>query len=182
VSYVHTYLRVRTNTTQDVQSRLRSELQDADPTTLQDISYLTAVIFESLRLLPPISQLINRRVSRPTTLGPMYIPKGMYVGYNCYSTNRDPQAWGPTADEFRPDRWGSTSPDIFKCYRRARAKAEFISFHGGKRACLGEKFALLQLRVTLFVLVRRYQWTLPSTWPDRKTPVCMKDMGFESWR
>jgi unspecific monooxygenase len=146
----------------------------ADPReiAISDLPYLTSVIYESLRLLPPISQLINRRTSQDVLLGAqIYIPKGTYVGYNCYSTNRDPTVWGSTADEFRPERWGQSSAEIVQRYRQRRARAEFVSFHGGSRACLGEKFALLEARVALFVLVSRFTWELHPEWPDRKTPV-----------
>lgn len=159
----------------DVQSRLRTEIHTCGTTNpskvaLSELPYLTSVIYESLRLLPPISQLINRRTSQDAVLGnQIYIPKGSYLGYNCYSTNRDPSVWGPAADEFRPERWGYSSTEILQRYRQRRARAEFISFHGGSRACLGEKFALLEARVALFVLVSRFTWSLDPEWPDRKT-------------
>jgi cytochrome P450 len=134
--------------------------------------YLTSVIYESLRLFPPIGQLINRRAADDTFLGnEIYIPKGTYLGYNCYSTNRDSTVWGPSADDFCPQRWGVSIKEINKQYRQRRAKAEFISFHGGRRACLGERFAMLEMKVTLFVLVRQFQWSLDPTWVDRKTAV-----------
>ncbi|KAE8407481.1 cytochrome P450 [Aspergillus pseudonomiae] len=160
----------------NVQSRLRQEVdacntQDPSKVAFSELPYLTSVIYESLRLLPPISQLINRRTSQDLVLGnQIYIPKGTYVGYNCYSTNRDPAVWGPTADEFRPERWGQSNTEILQCYRQRRARAEFVSFHGGSRACLGEKFALLEARVALFVLISRLSWLLDPEWPDRKTP------------
>ncbi|KAB8231255.1 cytochrome P450 [Aspergillus alliaceus] len=159
----------------DVQSRLRTEIHTCGTTNpsnvaLSELPYLTSVIYESLRLLPPISQLINRRTSQDAVLGnQIYIPKGSYLGYNCYSTNRDPSVWGPAADEFRPERWGYSSTEVLQRYRQRRARAEFISFHGGSRACLGEKFALLEARVALFVLVSRFTWSLDPEWPDRKT-------------
>lgn len=134
--------------------------------------FLTSVIYESLRLFPPIGQLVNRRASEHALLGgEIVIPKGTYLGYNCYSTNRDPEVWGPAADDFDPGRWGDSPVTIQKQYRQRRARGEFISFHGGRRACLGEKFALLQMRVTLVVLVRSFTWALDPTWVDRKTPV-----------
>ncbi|KAA8641753.1 uncharacterized protein ATNIH1004_010692 [Aspergillus tanneri] len=79
--------------------------------------------------------------------------------------------WGPTADEFQPERWGSTNLEILQRNRQRRARAEFVSFHGGSRACLGEKFALLEVRVALVILTKRFSWTLDPEWPDRKTPV-----------
>jgi cytochrome P450 len=134
--------------------------------------FLTSVIYESLRLFPPIGQLVNRKAAEDVLLGgSIVIPKGTYVGYNCYSTNRDLAVWGPGANEFDPGRWGDSPAAIQKQYRLRRAKAEFISFHGGRRACLGEKFAMLQMRITLATLIRDWSWTLDPTWVDRKTPV-----------
>lgn len=162
-----------------MQAKLYDEIQRSavdprhpDPEVLQDMPLLTSVIYESLRLFPPIGQLINRRASEDALLGgEVVVPKGTYLGYNCYSTNRDPVVWGPSADAFDPTRWGSDAMSIQKQYRLRRARAEFISFHGGRRACLGEKFALLQMRITLVALVSTFTWTLDPSWPDRKTPV-----------
>ncbi|KAK4184973.1 cytochrome P450-DIT2 [Podospora australis] len=135
------------------------------------LPFLTSVIYESLRLFPPIGQLVNRKTADHALLGgSIMIPRNTYVGYNCYSTNRDPSAWGPTADMFDPSRWGTDTATIQKQYRQRRMKAEFISFHGGRRACLGERFAMLELRVTLVTLVRTFTWVLDPSWVDRKTP------------
>ncbi|KAK4120222.1 hypothetical protein N657DRAFT_625470 [Parathielavia appendiculata] len=163
----------------DAQTKLYTEIQSKaldhthpDPEILQDMPFLTSVIYESLRLFPPIGQLVNRKASEDALLGgDLVVPKGTYLGYHCYSTNRDPAVWGPRADAFDPDRWGDSPAAIHKQYRLRRAKSEFISFHGGRRACLGEKFALLEMRVTLVWLVREFTWTLDPGWVDRMTPV-----------
>lgn len=162
---------------QEAQERLHDEviLQGEDALSeerLQNMPWLDAVVLESLRLFPPIGQLINRRAAEPLTLGDnIMISKGAWVGYNCYSTNRDPEAWGADADRFRPQRWGDSVQDIRKEYRRRRARAEFISFHGGRRACLGERFAVLQMKATLFMLAKELRWRPDPTWADRMTPV-----------
>lgn len=163
----------------EVQDRLLDEIRSAgagegDPThsALQGMPYLTSVVYESLRMLPPIGQLINRRAAEDVLLGDgVFIPKGTYLGYHCYSTNRDAESWGPDADRFRPERWGETMEDIQRFYRQRRTRAEFVTFHGGNRACLGERFATLELKVTLFALTQRFTWRLDPTWPNRMTPV-----------
>lgn len=162
---------------QAIQEKLRREIESVKINEIstqdwRDLPYLTATILECLRSLPPISQLINRRVAKPTLLGGIiYLPKGTYIGYNSYATNRDPESWGPDADDFRPERWGTTDEQISMKYRGAKARAEFISFHGGSRACLGEKFALLQMRITLCVLVKAFRWKLDPEWEDKMTAV-----------
>ena len=134
--------------------------------------YLTSVIYETLRMLPPIAMIINKKTSEDVLLGrKVFIPAGTYVGYNCYATGRDRKIWGETADEFRPERWGTTMYDINHRYREANSRAEFISFHGGKRACIGQKFSMLEACTSLFELVRRWKWDIDSTWPEKMTPV-----------
>ncbi|KAH7551557.1 hypothetical protein BM1_09873 [Bipolaris maydis] len=138
---------------------------------VHDLPLLTSVLYESLRMFPPISQLINRRTTAPVVLGnAVPIPAGVYMGYNAYSTNRDTEFWGTDADDFKPERWGTTNEDINKLHRRANSKSAFISFHGGRRACLGQKFAMQQLRITLVQLVRDVRWKLDENWDGRMTP------------
>lgn len=141
---------------------------------LQSLPYLTSVIYETLRLFPPISQLINRRTTTPVLLGgTVPIPAGTYIGYNAYATGRDASAWGPDANDFRPERWGKEIEEIQARYRRVSARGEFIAFHGGKRKCLGEKFAMWQIRWTMAMLVREVSWGLDKEWDGRMTPVSL---------
>ena len=149
-------------------------LGDGDPeyTALQKLPILTSVIYETLRMYPPISQLINRRTTEDILLGnAVPIPSGTYIGYNAYATGRDPNYWGNDADVFRPERWGTKIEDINTTYRLANVKGGFIAFHGGRRACLGQKFALFEAKITLAVLLRQLEWKIDSSWPRRMTPV-----------
>ncbi|KAL9112362.1 MAG: hypothetical protein Q9187_007781, partial [Circinaria calcarea] len=161
---------------QDAQQRLRVEIQslgdgDSRFEKAQDLPFLTSVLYEVLRLFPPISQLLNRRTSRDVCLGGRIpIAAGTYVGYNAYATGRNKQAWGLDADEFRPERWGTTMEAINSRYRQANARAEFISFHGGRRACLGQRFALHQIRITLIILITNLKWRIDPAWPETMTP------------
>ncbi|EKG15133.1 Cytochrome P450, partial [Macrophomina phaseolina MS6] len=56
----------------DMQTRVREEVaagKGGGPAAILNMPYLTAVVYETLRLYPPISQLINRRTTAPCTLG-----------------------------------------------------------------------------------------------------------------
>jgi unspecific monooxygenase len=167
----------------EVQEEIRREVQtlypvdapaDYEPSyaEVHDLPILTAVLYESLRMFPPISQLINRRTEVPVVLGgKIPVPNGVFVGYNAYSTNRDTEFWGIDSDKFNPERWGTNMDDINQLYRKANSKGAFISFHGGRRACLGQKFAMQQLRITILELVRGCKWKLDESWDGRMTPV-----------
>lgn len=63
---------------------LLREILSKDATPLSDLSqedmpYLTSVIYECLRLFPPIGQLINRRAAASCLLGSeLVVPEGMH--------------------------------------------------------------------------------------------------------
>ena len=161
----------------DVQERVRQEIlcirsEHWDYAVLQGLPYLTSVIYETLRMFPPISQLINRKTTEHVLLGgKIPIPAGTYVGYNAYATGRDRQAWGETANDFKPERWGSAIDEINAQYRRANSRASFIAFHGGRRACLGQKFAMFEARLTMAELLTQARWKIDPTWEKRMTAV-----------
>jgi len=50
-----------------------------------------------------------------------------------------------------------------------RAGADLITFHGGKRAFLSETFAMLELRVKLYMLVGKLEIALDLEWEDWMT-------------
>jgi unspecific monooxygenase len=162
----------------DLQDQVRKEvmgLSHADrinPDTLATLPLLTSIIFETLRMYPPLSQIMNKRTASDVVLGEdIPLRAGTYTGYNCYSTNRNREFWGPDADVFRPSRWGKTVDDMNALYRRATSKATFVTFHGGKRTCLGQKWALAAHRVTMSIFLTSVRWRLDPTWPRKMTPV-----------
>ncbi|CCF34936.1 cytochrome P450 [Colletotrichum higginsianum] len=95
----------------EAQEALRQEIiskgaKSAADLAKEDMPYLTSLIYECLRLFPPIGQLINRKAAETAVLGgDVVIPKGT---------------------------WGCSSEAIQQNYRRRRARGEWISFHGGE--------------------------------------------------
>ncbi|PGH15794.1 hypothetical protein AJ79_02175 [Helicocarpus griseus UAMH5409] len=153
----------------DVQQKLRTEIQNTSitaptPETLENMSYLSATLFELLRLYPPISQLTNRKTTfTPAVLGnDIVIPPNTYVGWTAFGVHTNKSVWGEDAREFVPERWGATVETIRNKFRRENARGAFIPFNAFSRKCLGQGFALLQMKVVLFELVRRCEWMLDT--------------------
>jgi unspecific monooxygenase len=164
---------------QDLQHQLRQAVlalatEDQDnPSVLANIPLLTSTIYETLRLYPPINQLLNRRAKEDVMLGgDIMIRAGTNLGYSGYTTNRDKEFWGADSADFRPGRWGSTPDEVHALFRRATSKSAFISFHGGSRTCLGIKFAMLSTRIFMSIILRSVKWNLDPTWRRKMTPVC----------
>ncbi|KAF4635655.1 hypothetical protein G7Y89_g2450 [Cudoniella acicularis] len=160
----------------EVQNRLRTEILGVEtdtPTTevVNRMPYLTATIFELLRLYPPVSQLINRVTLQPAVLGgDIHIPARTWVGWNAYGVQIDKNIWGPTAQEFIPERWGTTVDEMQAKFRKETVRGTYIPFNAHTRKCLGQGFALLEMKIMLFVLLRKVKWTIHQDYTLKLTP------------
>ncbi|KAL8715431.1 MAG: hypothetical protein Q9220_000765 [cf. Caloplaca sp. 1 TL-2023] len=149
---------------QQVQNRLRTEINASNtlnPTadTVNKLPYLTSVIYELLRLYPPISQLANRQCQTDSLLGgEVPVPAGTYLAWNAYGVQTSPANWGPRARDFIPERWGSNVEEMQMKFRRETTRGTFIPFNAHTRKCLGQGFVLLQMKIALFELVRSMRW------------------------
>lgn len=116
----------------------------------EDVSKLEvtdAVISETLRLWPTAPGFF-RAAREDTTLGGYPIAAGEWVFVLLLAVHRDPEVWGPDAEEFRPDRWLSG----FK-----PKPWQFRPFGLGPRSCIGQAFALHEARLVIASLVRDYE-------------------------
>ncbi len=132
------------------QDALAGEPLTAD--TLRKMVYTEQVINESMRVIPPIGGAF-RQMIRDTEFAGFTIPKGWSVSVNPGISHSDPEVW-EDPEVFDPDRWG---PDRAE---HKKAPLAFIPFGGGPRICLGQHFAMFEMKVVLALLVRGYTWRL----------------------
>lgn len=129
--------------------------------TFDNLPYLTSFIYEVLRLYPPVAQMMNRISTGHTLLGGRIpIQPRTSVGWTAYGVHTNSHAWGPTARDFMPERWGSNVREIQSTVRRQTVRGNYIPFNAYARKCLGQDFALLEVKVVLCELVRRIRWTV----------------------
>lgn len=140
----------------EVLQRARAEQaslpQADDLKTLRSMSYLDAVMCESMRVIPPIGAMF-RVTLEDVTFDRFRIPKGWTVAVNPGQTHVDPELWA-APDAFEPDRFGTERTE------HKRHPFAWIPFGGGPRQCLGQHFALLEMQVVLSRLIRGYEWSL----------------------
>lgn len=164
-----------TNTS--VQQKLRAEIlatRQENPSTdlVNSLPYLFAVILELLRLYPPVSQLINRVTTSESVLGgEITIPNHTWVGWNSFGVHTDPDIWGADAREFLPERWGRDVKSIQSAMRSKTTQCHFIAFNAHSRKCLGQGFAVLQMKILLFEMVRRMEWVVDPGYELKLTSV-----------
>ena len=128
-----------------------ADTSDLSPDTLKKMPYLNQLINEGLRVIPPVAGAF-----RVTTEDIVYsgyrIPKGWAVSLGIISAHQSPPWTNP--DQFDPERW---SPERAEHKQKPFA---YIPFGGGPRLCLGQNFALIEMRIMLALLLRHYRWEL----------------------
>lgn len=154
----------------DLQERLREEVRQGVPAelvaaptadlagALEQLPYLNGVIHETLRLYPTVP-LTMREALRDTHVGDQFVPQGTNMIISIWHINRSPAVWGPSATEFRPERWigedGRASQN-----GGAGSNYDFLTFLHGPRSCIGQSFAKAEMRCLLATMVLRFSWEL----------------------
>lgn len=153
-----------------------------DPSHLEETSehlagmeYLNNVITEALRCYPIAPHVVSRRAMSPGRVGGHLFPAGTNVIADVLSIHQDPEVWGPEdPTKFDPDRLADG---------RKREAAAFLGFGCGPRFCIGQRFALTEIRAVLFRLLRRYniratQSELKLNYKSTVTPLAV-NVSFE---
>ena len=82
----------------------------------------------------------------------MSIPGGTNVAVSHHTTNRDASVWGSSPDQYLPARW--VEADLEQ--RRAMERAS-ISFGGGRRICIGQHLAMIEMKKALATLLTTFE-------------------------
>lgn len=152
----------------NVEARLQAEvdtvLGDRAPTVedLPSLPYTRQVILETMRLYPP-AWSVGRESLVETTLGEHPIPKGMHLWIATWVTQRDAR-WYADPLAFLPERWADGTLE------RTLPDGAYLPFSAGPRACIGKRFAELELVLVLTSIVRRYALRLEPGETLRLTP------------
>jgi cytochrome P450 len=165
----------------EIQSRLREEVRQYipflfDPTKRYDavelvkadadqLPYLDNVCRESLRYIPPIPMTVRQSLA-DDMLGEYKVPAGTVIYVLANAINRLPMYWGPTADEFDPDRWDYL-PETY-------TTNAFMTFLQGPRGCVGRKFAETEMKIILCCLLSLYTFERDESVEDPE--------GLKMWR
>ena len=160
----------------EMQKKLRKEIRDNlpgidDPNSsvsaleVDKLSYLNAVVHETLRFFPPVA-ITLREAAIDTTICDVKVPKGTTIILCPWANNRDKALWGPDADKFRPDRWIATGENPEKDKRAGNGGASsnfaFATFLHGPRSCIGMGFARAEFACLLATWVGKLEFELKN--------------------
>ncbi|XP_064256709.1 LOW QUALITY PROTEIN: leukotriene-B4 omega-hydroxylase 3-like [Passer domesticus] len=141
------------------QERCRQEVQellagrdtaDIEWEDLSQLPFTTMCIKNSLRLHPPVtavSQCCTEDIPLRDGLA-IPIPPGVICWMSIYRTHHNPDLW-PEPEVFNPLRF---SPENSKRWSRL----SFIPFSAGPRNCIGQSFAMAEMKVAVALTLSRF--------------------------
>jgi cytochrome P450 len=140
--------------------RMRAEVDGAmgrgfDPAQVKQLSYIGAVVNESMRLYP-IAWGVPRQLRKDLTVGGRTLRAGTMCSVSIFHTQRDARLWEAPA-EFRPERFLTQKASVYT----------FFPFGAGVWRCLGAQFAEYEMRVVLARIVQTLDLELAAEAPIR---------------
>ncbi len=132
------------------------EVRNINSENARELIYIQAVIYESLRLYPPVWTMSRDPLSNhdiPIGDGTkLSIRKNQTVVVCPYTYHRSRLYWDDP-EVFKPERF------VEKPIRGFSGEG-FIPFGTGARICLGAEFAILELTIALVIMLQRFEFRL----------------------
>lgn len=162
----------------EYQERCRKEVQellrDREPKEIEwddltQLPFMTMCIKESLRLHPPVT-VISRCCTEDIKLPDgRVIPKGVICLISIFGTHHNPLVW-PDPEVYDPFRF---EPENVK----KRSPLAFIPFSAGPRNCIGQTFAMTEMKVVLALTLLRFRVLPDEAEPRRKPELILRAEG-----
>ncbi|XP_050429934.1 cytochrome P450 4V2-like [Adelges cooleyi] len=152
---------------QDIQEEVRDELHsifgDSDrDVTMEDLNkmtYLEIVIKEGLRIYPSVPT-ITRRLTEVLHLTNYSIPPNTIISIMPYVVHRDDELY-PDPEAFKPKRFLDEE-------NKTKFLFGYLPFSAGQRNCIGQKFAMQQIKIIISTIIRQLKFKTLGTREDIK--------------
>ncbi|XP_075411642.1 cytochrome P450 4F2-like [Tenrec ecaudatus] len=162
----------------EYQERCRKEVQEllkdrgTEEIEWDDLAllpFLTMCIKESLRLHPPVT-IISRCCTQDIELPDgRVIPKGVICLISIFGTHHNPSVW-PDPEIYDPFRFDAENS-------QQRSPLAFIPFSAGPRNCIGQTFAMTEMKVALALTLLRFRVLPGDKEPQRKPELILRTEG-----
>nr|QTC11274.1 cytochrome P450 4NU1 [Phenacoccus solenopsis] len=147
ISQIAKYPEVQEKIFEEVMQVFPDENSDITIQNLNNLRYMENVIKETLRLFPSVP-MIGRTILEDVILPSGHkLPANSNINIFIYGIQRNPEIF-KNPEEFIPERFEG---DEVKKYPYA-----FIPFSAGPRNCIGQRLAMMEIKIILITLIRDY--------------------------
>ncbi|XP_036591986.1 cytochrome P450 4F8-like [Trichosurus vulpecula] len=152
---------------QEIQELLRGrQPEEIEWDDLTQMPFLTMCIKESMRLHPPVPSIFRQCTKDIMLPDSRIIPKGNVCHINIFGTHHNPAVW-PNPEVYDPYRFDAQNT-------QKMSPLAFMPFSAGPRNCIGQNFAMSEMKVVLALTLLRFR-VLPHEKPaQRKADIILK--------
>ena len=142
-----------------VNDRIETELDRVfarEPISLDGVerlTYLEMTVKESMRLLP-VTTVLSRQTAAEVDLIGYTLPRRRVVLLSPWTLQRN-ERYFPEPLAFKPERFDPQNGQEIEKYA-------YLPFSTGPRICIGNAFAMMQMKINLATIWQRYRLTHPS--------------------
>ncbi|KAK6635099.1 hypothetical protein RUM44_000348 [Polyplax serrata] len=134
--------------------------------SLSELEYLGRLVDETLRKYPPVPMLTRICMKSYKIPGTdVVIEKGIPIVISISGLHMDPKYY-PDPEKFEPDRFTEEE-------KRKRHRYAYLPFGEGLHQCLGQRYALMQIKIGLANLLANYKFEVSPKTPN-KPKFCRK--------
>ncbi|KAM9100809.1 cytochrome P450 4F11-like isoform X2 [Sarcophilus harrisii] len=152
---------------QEIEELLRGrQLEEIEWDDLSQMPFLTMCIKESLRLHPPVPAVLRRCTKDIKLPDSRIIPKGIICFISIFGTHHNPTVW-PNPEVYDPYRFDPQNT-------QKMSPLAFIPFSAGPRNCIGQNFAMSEMKIVVALTLLRFRILPHQSLPRRKAELVLR--------
>ncbi|XP_030081365.1 cytochrome P450 4p1-like [Drosophila hydei] len=133
---------------QEISEHIADDFSNLDLNQISKLKYLECFVKETVRLFPSVPIMSRETVKETELANGLILPPGAQIVMHIYEIHRNPKYWSSPL-EFQPERF---LPENSK----DRHTYAYIPFSAGQRNCIGQKFAMLEMKTLLIVILKKF--------------------------
>ncbi|EDV36703.2 uncharacterized protein Dana_GF11815 [Drosophila ananassae] len=141
----------------EIQDHIDDDLSNLNVTQLGKLKYLDYFLKETMRLYPSIPLMCRETIQATELFNGLILPKRSQINIHVFDIHRNPKYWD-NPNEFHPERFLPENSQDRHTYA-------FIPFSAGQRNCLGQKYAMQQMKTLMVVVLKKFR-ILPAMEPQ----------------
>ncbi|KAL7735211.1 hypothetical protein ACLKA6_016127 [Drosophila palustris] len=134
---------------QEVSEFIKDDLSNLDINQISKLKYLDCFVKETMRMFPSVPGAGRQTIRETELANGLILPARSQITLHIFDIHRNPKYWD-SPDEFRPERF---LPENSK----DRHTYAYIPFSAGQRNCIGQKYAMLEMKTLLIVVLKQFK-------------------------